>query len=122
MAFYGIQEHGKYLNRNKIMNTPLISIIVPSYNQASFIENTILSIIGQSYTNWELIIQDGASKDETKEICERYSKQDKRISFFSEPDKGFADAVNKAIESVSDHFVPFRVQTIFIQQIKFLNK
>lgn len=80
------------------MSAPLISIIVPSYNQGLFIENTILSVIKQSYQNWELIIQDGNSKDSTKEIGEKYMALDKRVFFYSEPDSGFADAVNKAIK------------------------
>ena len=86
------------------MNSPLISVIVPSYNQGDFIENTILSVIGQSYANWELIIQDGNSKDNTKTICKKYALSDSRITFISEPDNGFADAVNKAITKCKGTF------------------
>lgn len=75
---------------------PLISIIVPSYNQGEFIENCILSVLGQSFESWELIIQDGKSSDSTALICKKYSSLDSRIRFFSESDSGFADAVNKA--------------------------
>lgn len=74
-----------------------ISIIIPSYNQGAFIENAILSIRKQDYPEWELIIQDGGSQDQTREVCERYVQMDDRIKFFSEPDRGFADAVNKAL-------------------------
>ncbi len=74
-----------------------ISIIVPSYAQGAYIENCIKSVLKQSYTNWELIIQDGASKDNTKEVCDIYAANDDRIIFTSEPDKGFADAVNKGL-------------------------
>jgi len=87
------------LNKRKKMNSsPLISVIVPSYNQGDYIEATILSVLKQDYRNWELIIQDGDSKDNTKSICREYERQDSRISFFTEKDKGFADAVNKAID------------------------
>ncbi len=79
-------------------SSPLISILVPSYNQGDYIESTILSVLKQNYPNWELIIQDGDSKDNTKSICLDYEKKDPRIKFFSEKDKGFADAVNKAID------------------------
>lgn len=83
------------------MKEDKISIIVPSYNQGSYIENVIKSTLNQTYSEWELIIQDGASKDNTKEICEKYALLDNRIIFFSEPDKGFADAVNKAIDKAT---------------------
>jgi len=78
-----------------------ISIIIPSYNQGKFIENAIQSILNQSYPNWELIIQDGASTDNTKDICSEYAKSDNRITFFSEKDKGFADAVNKGLDKAT---------------------
>lgn len=78
-----------------------ISVIVPSYNQGKFIENVIQSVINQSYSNWELIIQDGASTDSTKEVCNKYTALDKRIIFHSEKDKGFADAVNKGLDKAT---------------------
>jgi len=73
-----------------------ISVIVPSFNQGKYISSVIKSVIGQSYSNWELIIQDGNSGDDTSEVCNRYIA-DSRIKFYSEPDKGFADGVNKAL-------------------------
>jgi glycosyltransferase involved in cell wall biosynthesis len=78
-----------------------ISVIVPSYNQGEYIENCIKSIIQQDYDNWELIIQDGASTDCTNLVCEKYAALDHRIIFNSEKDKGFADAVNKALKFAS---------------------
>lgn len=79
------------------MESPKISVIVPSFNQGEFISNVIKSVLGQTYSNWELIIQDGASSDNTDEVCSNFVKTDKRIIFNSEQDKGFADAVNKAL-------------------------
>lgn len=79
------------------MESVKISVIVPSYNQGPYIENCIKSVLGQTYANYELIIADGASKDNTIELCEGYAITNPRIKFFSEPDKGFADAVNKAL-------------------------
>ena len=74
----------------------LISVIVPSFNQGAFIEKTIQSIINQSYTNWELIIIDGGSKDETLSIVERYNSY---ITYFcSEKDEGQSHAITKGFE------------------------
>lgn len=79
-------------------NSVKISVIVPSYNQGEYIDNVIQSVINQNYNNWELIIQDGASNDCTAEVCEKYVNVDSRITFISEKDNGYADAVNKALD------------------------
>ncbi|MBL0139368.1 MAG: glycosyltransferase [Bacteroidetes bacterium] len=84
-----------------VMNNPKISIIVPSFNQGAYIEHTILSVLKQDYSNWELIIQDACSTDQTAEICAAYVLKDKRIQFYREKDKGFADGVNKALDHAS---------------------
>lgn len=85
---------------NQNAEQPLISIIVPSFNQGKYIEKTILSVLHQSYPNWELVIQDACSTDETATVCKYYCQKDARIHFYQEKDKGFADAVNKALTKV----------------------
>ena len=72
---------------------PLISIVVPSFNQGKFIEETLCSILGQNYKNLELIVIDGGSTDETLDVIKKYSSQ---IAYFvSEADNGQASAINK---------------------------
>jgi glycosyltransferase involved in cell wall biosynthesis len=70
-----------------------ISIITPSYNQGQFIEETILSVLNQTYKNIEYILIDGESTDNTLEIINRY--KDKIDVVISEKDKGQSDAINK---------------------------
>jgi len=77
------------------MSTPLVSIVVPTLNQAPFIEETIASIAGQNWPRVEIIVIDGGSTDGTREVVERWRA---RITHFvSEPDRGQADAINKGM-------------------------
>lgn len=74
---------------------PLVSIITVVYNGAAFLEETIQSVLGQSYENKEYIIIDGGSTDGTVDIIKRYA--DQLAYWVSEPDKGMYDAINKGI-------------------------
>ena len=73
----------------------LISILTPSYNSAKYIEETIQSVINQTYLFVEHIIQDGNSTDGTKIILEKYSHY---TDWLSEPDSGEADGLNRAVQ------------------------
>jgi len=74
-----------------------ISIITVSYNSEETIEDTITSVLGQTHQNLEYIIIDGASKDGTMDIVNRYA--DKISTVLSEPDKGIYDAMNKGVQA-----------------------
>ena len=87
----------------KSTNNPLVSIITPCLNSEKTIEDTIRSIINQTYPNIEYIIVDGGSKDRTLEIIKKYKKG---ISYWiSEPDKGIFDAMNKGIDLSSGEII-----------------
>lgn len=84
---------------------PLISVITVSYNAVSTIEDTILSVINQTYSNIEYIIIDGGSTDGTVDIIKKYQE---KISFWvSEPDKGIYDAMNKGINHSTGMWINF---------------
>ena len=72
---------------------PKISIITPNYNQAKYLEETILSVLNQGYPNLEYIIIDGGSTDNSVEIIKKYS--DRLAYWESVPDKGMYDAIQK---------------------------
>lgn len=64
------------------MKNPLVSIIIASYNYAEYISQSIESILGQTYKNWELIIVDDGSKDNSVEIINKYANRHENIYFF----------------------------------------
>ncbi len=75
-----------------------VSIVTATWNRADTIRSTIESLLNQNYQNWEHIIIDGASKDNTLEIVEEYAQRYAgRLKLISEPDKGIYDAMNKGI-------------------------
>jgi glycosyltransferase involved in cell wall biosynthesis len=83
----------------QLENTPLVSIVTPSYNHAAFLERTILSVLQQDYANIEYVLVDAASKDGTKAILNRYKKKISHI--ICEKDNGQADAINKGFKKTS---------------------
>jgi len=78
-----------------------ISIVTPSYNLGQYIEQSIQSVLGQNYDNFEYFVIDGGSTDNTIDILKKYSR-DKRhknkFHWISEPDKGQTDAINKGLK------------------------
>jgi glycosyltransferase involved in cell wall biosynthesis len=99
---------------------PLFSVIVPSYNQGRYLRQTLESILGQSYRPLEVIVVDGASKDETIEVLKSFAASP-QLRWISEKDRGPADAVNKglamaegellAIQSADDIYYPDALAT-----------
>lgn len=84
---------------------PKLSIVVPSYNQGHFIEETLRSILLQNYPNLELIVIDGGSTDNTVEVLKTY---DAFIDFWvSEKDEGQSDAINKGLKRASGDWLAF---------------
>lgn len=89
------------------MQNDLVSIVVPVYNAERFLDETINSVLNQTYSNWELLLINDCSKDNSKEIYNKY-KKDKRIIWFDqEKNGGAALARNKGIELSQGQFLCF---------------
>ena len=84
---------------------PTFSIITITYNAERWLERTILSVLSQSYPNIEYILIDGASKDKTLSIIDRYKDHIAKVT--SEPDKGLYDAMNKGIRLATGDYLCF---------------
>lgn len=85
--------------------TPKFSVITVTYNAEAVLEDTIQSVISQTYHHVEYIIVDGASKDNTLSVINRYKEHISRI--VSEPDKGLYDAMNKGIKLATGDYLCF---------------
>lgn len=86
----------------------LVSIIMPSYNSENSIEESIASVISQSYSKWELLITDDLSTDNTIDIINRYAREDVRIKLFESKENGGAGkARNNSIKNAKGRFIAF---------------
>ena len=86
----------------------LVSIITPSYNSKRFIKETVDSVVAQTYQNWEMIIVDDCSKDDSVEYIENLIQNDLRIKLIAlEKNVGAAEARNKALEVAQGRYIAF---------------
>ena len=86
----------------------LVSIIMPTYNCGRFISETIESIQTQTYTNWEIVIVDDCSTDNTKEVVDKYIAKDNRIKYHClESNSGAAVARTKSMELADGEYIAF---------------
>lgn len=89
------------------MNTPFFSIIIPVYNAAADIENALKSVCDQHFRDFEIIVMDGVSTDDTAAIVRKKATADNRIKLVVEKDAGIYDAMNKGIALAAGKWVYF---------------
>lgn len=80
---------------------PLVSVIVPCYNQAKYLPETLDSIIAQTYQNWEAIVMSDGSPDDTAQVVGEYIVRDTRIKYAEQANQGVSSARNNAIRNYS---------------------
>jgi len=86
---------------------PEITVIVPAYNAVLYLPECLDSIIGQTFTNWELIIADDGSSDGTRNIADEYAAKDSRIKVFHLPKQGVSCARNAGLENARGNYITF---------------
>lgn len=89
------------------MSGDLLSIIVPVYNVAPYLDRSIRSILGQTYQNLEVILVDDGSTDSSGEICERYARSDPRVKLISQENQGASAARRSGIRLASGAYMGF---------------
>lgn len=90
-----------------VMKLPLISVIVPVYNTAPYLERCLQSLLGQTYKNLEIIVIDDGSSDNSVSVCQRYAHENKKIKILQQQHKGPAAARNVGIAAASGQFLGF---------------
>lgn len=97
------------------MDQPLVSVVVPAYNAAETLENCVTEVQKQTYTNWEMIIVDDGSKDNTLEIASELAEKEQRIRVVHQENKGLSGARNTGIDNMKGDYVTFIDADDFLQ-------
>lgn len=89
--------------------TPLVSIIVPIFNRELYVEQLILTVQNQTYSNWELLLIDDGSTDRTAELIEEHKKADNRIKYFHNRNaKGASGARNSGLDVATGKYIAYQ--------------
>jgi glycosyltransferase involved in cell wall biosynthesis len=89
---------------NDLINTPLVSVVIPTYNLAQYIVETVESVLMQTYPNMEVIVIDDGSKDNTDEVLAPYMSQ---IIYVYQENRGIAKSYNRGIEMAQGEYICF---------------
>lgn len=93
---------------NNLFNNEMVSVIIPVYNSAKYIAETMRSAINQTYKNIEIVLVDDCSKDNSKEIIESFMNENNNIIYFQqEKNRGAALSRNKALDLAKGRYVAF---------------
>jgi len=89
------------------MQQNLVSIITPMYNGGKFVSQTIETVLNQTYPNWEMIVVNDGSKDDSPKIVSELSKKDSRIRLINQSNSGSASARNNGLRNANGRFICF---------------
>ncbi|MGV0939601.1 glycosyltransferase family 2 protein [Empedobacter sp. ULE_I140] len=103
------------------MNQPLISVIVPCYNQSIYMDECLQSVLNQTYQNWECIIVNDGSPDNTEEVALRWVEKDTRFIYLKKENGGLSSARNAGIEKAKGEWIQFLDCDDKIDHNKFLD-
>ena len=84
-----------------------VSIIIPCYNQAEFLEETLGSVLKQTHTNWECLIVNDGSTDVTEKIAQQFISKDQRFKYFFKENGGLSSARNYGLDQSTGNYIQF---------------
>ncbi len=91
--------------KNCFMNSPRVSIIVPCYKQAQYLDEALQSVFNQTYNNWECLIVNDGSPDSTLQVAEKWVVKDNRFRYLYQENKGLSSARNFGIRNAIGEFI-----------------
>lgn len=97
----------------------LVSVIIPCYNYGLYLSEAIESIIAQTYDNWECLIIDDGSTDNTKDIAQSFCQKDKRVQYIYKENGGLSSARNEGLKQAKGDFIQFLDSDDYIDKDKF---
>lgn len=86
-------------------DSPVVSVILPCYNDGKWLDESIRSIVDQTYQHWELLIVDDGSTDETARVTKQWCERDSRVGLISISRKGIAEALNTGIKAARGRYI-----------------
>jgi glycosyltransferase involved in cell wall biosynthesis len=100
------------------MNKPLVSIIVPCYNQAQYLDEALQSVFDQTYPYWECIVINDGSTDNTEEIAENWIARDSRFIYWYQENRGLSSARNTGLNCSTGDYIQFLDADDFLHNFK----
>lgn len=98
---------------------PLISVVVPCYNQAQYLDECLQSVLDQTYQDWECIIVNDGSPDNTEEVAKKWVEKDSRFKYFYKENGGLSSARNFGLNIAKGEFIQFLDCDDYIAKNKF---
>lgn len=89
------------------MKNPVVSIVMPTYNVEKYISAAIVSVINQTYSDWELLVIDDGSTDNSNSVAQVYANKDLRIKVIKKENGGLSDARNYGIDLAKGKYIHF---------------
>ncbi|WP_428231305.1 glycosyltransferase family 2 protein [Flavobacterium sp.] len=103
------------------MSKELVSIIIPCFNQAQYLDDALQSVLNQSYSNWECIIVNDGSTDYTDEVAKRWCRLDNRFKYYHKQNGGLSNARNFGLDRIKGDYIQFLDSDDYLDKLKLEN-
>ena len=98
-------QQDKSISQVTAPDVPLFSVLVPTYNQVRFLPAALDSLLAQTYSNWEAVVVNDGSTDDTAQVMREYATRDNRFKMFHKPNGGVGSALNEGIRQARGQWI-----------------